>query len=49
MAPFDAPGAVPLAGSPNDDHPRTTTTHDRGRQNFDRHATYVVVAFVAGG
>ncbi len=23
--------------------------HDRRRQNFDRHAAYVVVAFVAGG
>jgi integrase/recombinase XerD len=29
--------------------PRTTTTYDRRRQNFDRHAAYVVVAFVAGG
>ena len=29
--------------------PRTTTIHDRRRQNFDRHAAYVVVAFVAGG
>jgi hypothetical protein len=28
--------------------PRTTTIDDRGRQNFDRHAAYVVVAFVAG-
>jgi hypothetical protein len=29
--------------------PRTTTIYDRRRQNFDRHAEYVVVAFVAGG
>jgi integrase/recombinase XerD len=29
--------------------PRTTTIYDRRRENFDRHATYVVVAFVAGG
>jgi integrase len=29
--------------------PRTTTIHDRRRENFDRHAAYVVVAFVARG
>jgi integrase/recombinase XerD len=29
--------------------PRTTTIYDRRRQNFDRHAAYVVVAFAAGG
>jgi site-specific recombinase XerD len=29
--------------------PRTTTIYDRRRQNFDRHAAYVVVAFVADG
>jgi integrase/recombinase XerD len=29
--------------------PPTTTIYDRLRQNFDRHAAYVVVAFVAGG
>ena len=28
--------------------PRTTTIYDRERANFDRHAAYVVVAFVAG-
>jgi site-specific recombinase XerD len=28
---------------------RTTTIYDRRRQNFDRHAAYVVVAFIAGG
>jgi integrase/recombinase XerD len=28
---------------------RTTTIYDLRRQNFDRHAAYVVVAFVAGG
>jgi hypothetical protein len=29
--------------------PRTTTIYDPRRQNFDRHAAYVVVAFVASG
>jgi len=29
--------------------PRTTTIYDRRPQNFDRHAAYDVVAFVAGG
>jgi integrase/recombinase XerD len=29
--------------------PRTTTIYDRRRENFDRHAAYVVVAFVASG
>ena len=29
--------------------PRTTTVYDRRRQDLDRHAAYVVVAFVAGG
>lgn len=29
--------------------PRTTTLYDHRRQNLDRHAAYVVVAFVAGG
>jgi len=29
--------------------PRTTTVYDRRRENFDRHAAYVVVAFVTGG
>ena len=29
--------------------PRTTTIYDRRREHFDRHAAYVVVAFVAGG
>jgi integrase/recombinase XerD len=29
--------------------PRTTTISDRRRENFDRHAAYVVVAFVVGG
>jgi len=28
--------------------PRTTTIYDRRRENFDRHAVYVVVAVVAG-
>lgn len=30
-------------------NPRTTTIYDRRRENFDRHAIYVVVAFVACG
>jgi site-specific recombinase XerD len=29
--------------------PRTTTIYDHRRQDFDRHAAYAVVAFVAGG
>lgn len=29
--------------------PRTTTRYDRDRQSLDRHAAYVVAAFVAGG
>jgi site-specific recombinase XerD len=29
--------------------PRTTTVYDRRRQHFDRHAAYVVVAFITGG
>ena len=29
--------------------PRTTTIYDRRRQNLDRHAAYVVVAFVTSG
>jgi hypothetical protein len=39
------------AGVPTARHAdyRTTTIYDRRRQNFDRHAAYVVVAFVAGG
>lgn len=28
--------------------PRTTMRYDRARQSFDRHATYIVAAFVAG-
>ena len=29
-------------------NPRTTTIYDRRRENFDRYAAYLVVAFVAG-
>ncbi|MCA1693853.1 MAG: tyrosine-type recombinase/integrase, partial [Actinobacteria bacterium] len=29
--------------------PRTTTRYDRARHNLDRHASYVVSAFIAGG
>jgi hypothetical protein len=50
MAALDA--GVPLrevqVASPHAD-PRTTTVYDRRRQDLDRHAGYVVVAFVAGG
>ena len=28
--------------------PRTTTRYDRARTNHDRHASYIVTAFVAG-
>lgn len=28
--------------------PRTTMRYDRARQSLDRHATYIVAAFVAG-
>jgi site-specific recombinase XerD len=28
--------------------PRTTMPYDRARQSLDRHATYIVAAFVAG-
>jgi integrase len=29
-------------------NPRTTMRYDRGRGSLDRHATYIVVTFVAG-
>jgi integrase len=29
--------------------PRTTTVYDRRQQDFDRHAAYIVVAYVTGG
>jgi integrase len=29
--------------------PRTTTRYDRARNNLDRHASYIVTAFIAGG
>ena len=38
-----------MSRSPLATDPRTTTVYDRRRENFDRHAAYVVVAFVAGG
>ena len=50
MAVFDA--GVPLREvqfAARHSDPRTTTVNDRRRQDFDRHAAYVVVAFVAGG
>jgi site-specific recombinase XerD len=28
--------------------PRTTMRYDRARQSLDRHATYILVAFIAG-
>jgi site-specific recombinase XerD len=50
MAALDA--GVPLRDvqlAARHEDPRTTTIYDRRRANFDRHAAYVVVAFVAGG
>ena len=50
MAALDA--RVPLRDVQNAGRhadPRTTTLYDRRRENFDRHAAYVVVAFVAAG
>jgi integrase/recombinase XerD len=50
MAALDAGvplGDVQLAARHAD--PRTTTIYDRRRENFDSHAAYVVVVFVAGG
>ena len=47
--------ASPTVGKPSGSpracrtRPRTTTIYDRRRQNFDRNAAYVVVAFVASG
>jgi integrase/recombinase XerD len=29
-------------------HPRTTMRYDRARTSLDRHATYIVAAYVAG-
>jgi integrase/recombinase XerD len=29
-------------------HPRTTMRYDRARGSLDRHATYIVAAYVAG-
>jgi integrase/recombinase XerD len=49
MAALDA--GVPLREvqmPPRHADPRTTTIYDRRRANFDHHAAYVVVAFVAG-
>jgi hypothetical protein len=42
-----APAPVQVAARRADPH--TTTVHDHRRQDLDRDATYVVVAFVAGG
>lgn len=50
MAAFDA--GVPLREvqlAARHADPRTTTVYDHRRQNFDRHAAYVVAAFVTGG
>jgi integrase/recombinase XerD len=50
MAALDA--GVPLREvqiAARDANPRTTTVYDRRRQDFDKHAAYVVVAFVASG
>ncbi|MDA8076874.1 MAG: hypothetical protein M0Z40_16970 [Actinomycetota bacterium] len=40
-------GDVQLAARHAD--PRTTTVYDYRRQGLDRHAAYIVVAFVSGG
>jgi integrase/recombinase XerD len=40
---------VQIAARHSDPRTTTTTIYDRRRENFDRHAAYVVVAFVAGG
>jgi integrase/recombinase XerD len=47
----EVPAGVPLrdvqeAASHAD--PRTTTRYDRARTSLDRHATYIVAAFIAG-
>jgi hypothetical protein len=42
FATFRSPPGTPTHGRP-------PSIYDRRRQNFDRHAAYVVVAFVAGG
>ena len=43
-------GSVPSGSGPGSERcPRTTTIYDRRRENFDRHAAYIVVALVAGG
>jgi hypothetical protein len=44
--PSSAPGVSKLA-SPDAD-PRTTMRYDRARGSLDRHATYIVAAYVAG-
>jgi hypothetical protein len=35
--------------APSHANPRTTMRHDRARTSPDRHATYIVAAFIAGG
>ncbi len=39
-----------LAAPPGPNHadPRTTMRYDRARVSLDRHATYIVAAFIAG-
>jgi hypothetical protein len=48
MAALDA-GVREVQIAPRHADPRTTTVYDRPRQDFDRHAAYVVVALVGGG
>ena len=40
-------GDVPIAARHAD--PRTTMRYDRVRKNLDRHANYILVAFMASG
>lgn len=37
-----------LQGAASHADPRATMRYDRGRVSLDRHATYIVAAFVAG-
>jgi hypothetical protein len=49
MAALDAGIRFARCSWPRHSDPRTTTVYDRRRQDLDRDAAYVVVAFVAGG
>ena len=43
-----APATRPRGGPPAPKRPRTTMRYDRARTSLDRHATYIVAAFIAG-